>query len=184
MDHLGGSSSITTLLDAIAQPAFLVSEIGQVLFANRSARSLHAARPPWLAALLEQGSPPTSNDRATVSPFEVTLRDHQKTLWLVVERSRAPAPGEVSPAPPPPPEAREPLGAGLFEALSPALRELAPLLLEGLSEREIAARTGRRYATVRTYIQTIYRKLAVHSREELIAKAIAHERGLSGDSGS
>jgi DNA-binding CsgD family transcriptional regulator len=57
--------------------------------------------------------------------------------------------------------------------LSPRERETFTLLLTNASEKQIAARLGLSRYTVHGYIKTIYKKLGVTSRAELMARAIA-----------
>jgi len=57
-----------------------------------------------------------------------------------------------------------------LDPLSPALREIAELLAEGSSDKEIAARTGRPLATVRTYVRRVFAALDIHSRRELMGE--------------
>lgn len=54
--------------------------------------------------------------------------------------------------------------------LSPSERELLEVAAEGLSNEEIATRLGKSLATVKSQIQSIYRKLAISNRSELIAR--------------
>jgi len=53
-----------------------------------------------------------------------------------------------------------PRGAGLPEGLC----EIAELIAEGLSDKQIAERTGRRLATVRTYVSRLYERTGLRSR--------------------
>jgi DNA-binding CsgD family transcriptional regulator/PAS domain-containing protein len=54
--------------------------------------------------------------------------------------------------------------------LSPSERELLEVAAEGLSNEEIATRLGKSLATVKSQIQSIYRKLSISNRSELIAR--------------
>ena len=54
--------------------------------------------------------------------------------------------------------------------LTPRERELLSLLLEGLTLQQSADRMSVRYPTANTHITSIYRKLEVSSRAELIIK--------------
>jgi DNA-binding CsgD family transcriptional regulator len=56
---------------------------------------------------------------------------------------------------------------GAAALLSPRERQVAESYGEGLSHKEIARRLGSSPSTVRTQLQTIYRRLGVHSRTEL-----------------
>ena len=58
----------------------------------------------------------------------------------------------------------------VYAKLPPRLRALAPLLLSGMGQKQIASRTGLSYATVRSYVKELYAILGVGSRAELIAK--------------
>lgn len=55
-------------------------------------------------------------------------------------------------------------------SLTNAEREVALMLLEGLSNAQIAGRRGAAVRTVCNQVQGLYRKLGVSSRSELAAK--------------
>jgi DNA-binding NarL/FixJ family response regulator len=55
-------------------------------------------------------------------------------------------------------------------ALSPAELEIAEMLREGLSDREIAQRRGRPRSTITKQVASVFRKLGVQSRRELAAR--------------
>ena len=61
--------------------------------------------------------------------------------------------------------------------LTPAEAEIAVLLAEGRTTREIAATTGRGYSTVRTHLKHIFAKLGV-SRQYELAQAVLSLSGL------
>ena len=63
-----------------------------------------------------------------------------------------------------------------LERLTPREREVLRLMAEGHPSRQIAARMGISYTTVRTHIRSLGSKLAVHSKLEAIVKA--RELGL------
>jgi DNA-binding CsgD family transcriptional regulator len=72
------------------------------------------------------------------------------------------------------------VGADVFAALTQAEREVARLVADGCSNRAIAARRGARPRTVANQLAAIYRKLAVSSRSELVARLVglpAERRG-------
>lgn len=58
-----------------------------------------------------------------------------------------------------------------LESLTPREKEVLRLMAEGTSSREIAARLGISYTTVRTHIRSLGSKLGVHSKLEAIVKA-------------
>lgn len=56
------------------------------------------------------------------------------------------------------------------ENLSPREIEVLELLVKGLAYKEVAAELGISYSTVHRHIESIYRKLHVHSRSHAVAK--------------
>ena len=74
------------------------------------------------------------------------------------------------------PVARARIDPGLVEAvlgLSPAETEIAVLLAEGRTTRQISAVTGRAYDTVRTHLKHIYAKLRVSRQFEVAQLVLA-----------
>jgi DNA-binding CsgD family transcriptional regulator len=65
--------------------------------------------------------------------------------------------------------------------LSPRLRQTLACLLEGDSEKQVAARLGLSHTTVHQYVTTLYRHFSVQSRAQLLAHVIKRTRlwGLS-----
>jgi DNA-binding NarL/FixJ family response regulator len=63
---------------------------------------------------------------------------------------------------------QSPAGAGSFATLSRREREILPLLLKDLREKEVAERLGVAASTVHTQVKGLYKKLGVHSRAELL----------------
>jgi len=60
---------------------------------------------------------------------------------------------------------------GHYEPLTVRETEVLKLMAQGLPSRQIAARLGISYATVRSHIRSVGGKLAVHSKDEAIVKA-------------
>ena len=60
-----------------------------------------------------------------------------------------------------------------LDSLTPREKEVLRLMAQGTSSREIGARLGISYATVRTHVRTLASKLGVHSKLETIIKARA-----------
>ena len=58
------------------------------------------------------------------------------------------------------------------EKLSPRLRQTLACLLEGNSEKQVAARLGLSAATTHEYVTALYRHFGVHSRAQLLAHAL------------
>lgn len=54
--------------------------------------------------------------------------------------------------------------------LTPRERDVAGLVVSGVSTRDVASRTGLTISTVNTYLKRIFAKLGVHSRVELVAR--------------
>lgn len=52
--------------------------------------------------------------------------------------------------------------------LPPRLAKIARLVVAGCTDKQIAARTGLSFSTVRTYVRQIYRRVGVHNRVELV----------------
>jgi DNA-binding CsgD family transcriptional regulator len=76
------------------------------------------------------------------------------------------------------------VGAADLAALTQAEREVARLVADGSSNQAIATKRGARPRTVANQLAAIYRKLAVSSRSELVARLVAlpaerrgHQRG-------
>ena len=60
---------------------------------------------------------------------------------------------------------------GVRDSLTGREREILRLMSEGSSNRDIAARLGISYTTVRSHIRNLSRKLAAHSKLEVVARA-------------
>ena len=60
---------------------------------------------------------------------------------------------------------------GHYEPLTPRETEVLNLMAQGLPSRQIAARLGISYATVRSHIRSVGGKLGAHSKHETILKA-------------
>jgi len=76
------------------------------------------------------------------------------------------------------------VGAADLAALTQAEREVARLVADGCSNQAIAAKRGARPQTVANQLAAIFRKLAVSSRSELVARLVdlqaerrRHQRG-------
>jgi DNA-binding NarL/FixJ family response regulator len=55
------------------------------------------------------------------------------------------------------------------DSLAPRLRQTLACLLEGDSEKQIAARLRLSHATVHQYVTTLYRRFGVQSRGQLLS---------------
>lgn len=73
-------------------------------------------------------------------------------------------------SPAPPEKAKQPLG------LTPRETEVFRLLLEGYTLQETANQLGVKYSTANTHMTSIYKKLGVNSRAELIIRYHTFEK--------
>lgn len=69
------------------------------------------------------------------------------------------------------------LEAVCFEQLTAAENEICSLMIAGRSNAEIAERRGTSINTVENQARSIYRKLAISSRTQLVALARSRSRG-------
>jgi len=92
---------------------------------------------------------------------------------LRVEAPRAPARPSYKPHP------RQPQKAD-WDALSPREREIAALVGQALTNRQIATRTGISPHTVNYHLRQIFQKLGIGSRVELVG--LLHRRAAAGGS--
>lgn len=135
------------------EPAYLLADGGVVVLANPAARESHTEPPGWLRGLGADLAEELPSGRFRARRLHVD-GEHR---WLVVlgaeesERVRR-------------------LVADI-EALSPRYREVVALLLEGLTDKEIAARLELAPSSSRAYAARIYAKLGVRGRVELLAYA-------------
>ena len=60
---------------------------------------------------------------------------------------------------------------GHFEPLTTRETEVLTLMSHGMPSRQIAARLGISYATVRSHIRSVGSKLGAHSKDEAVLKA-------------
>jgi len=151
-----GDGQLTTLdrvLDAFDEPAFLLSEHGTVVHANRSARAVHRSLPSWLRSCTK-AEPPSHMLR------RVSLEIGGALMILAVERSSRVDPNDSVRA-----------NWAVRWGLAPQLARVAALVMAGQTDREIALRVGLSYATVRTYVARIYARVGVSSRVELLRAA-------------
>ena len=61
-------------------------------------------------------------------------------------------------------------GSEGWRALTSAELEILELLRQGLTDREIAERRGRTRSTITKQIDSVFRKLGVQSRRELVSR--------------
>lgn len=131
---------LAEFLDTLAAPATLRHH-GDVVFHNLAAR-LRARR----GDTPDPAVPPARIFTFGASGVEVHVD--------------APPLGEPSPTPPPDP----------FAELPPWLHEVADMLADGKSDKEIAEAIGKNLATTRTAVQRVFKRLGVHSRTEMVKR--------------
>jgi DNA-binding CsgD family transcriptional regulator len=160
VEALGGSpvtwDGIETLMDALARPAWLVRRDGTVELANSPGRRELAGRSRTLCrTLAEQVRQSHSSSAFSTTSIEST---GSRSLYLVVLRQE-----------------REPSGGQLASAvrswaLTVAQGRVLQSLVEGSSNKEIAAAVGCAEATVELHVAAIFAKANVRGRGRLIAK--------------
>ena len=98
-------------------------------------------------------------------------------LWWGRSRATTPRPAPTQPLPAP-----NPLAVAAERGISPRELEVLALMVEGLSNQEIADRLFVSLNTVKTHISNLYQKLAVQRRAQAIRQATDLGLVLSGDS--
>lgn len=64
--------------------------------------------------------------------------------------------------------------------LPPRFQKVADCIILGLGEKEIPEKVGLTFATVRSYVRTMYKRLGVHNRAQLVAKLMTSTAPVSG----
>lgn len=138
---------LNAVLDAFDEPALVCSESGQVITVNDRARRRYPTTPEWLEHSVRVGTDAT----AKVTP----LRIDERKLLLVVPRPIRDRSQDMQAAP-------------TSHDLPPYLAGVVELMMEGLSDRQIADKSGRSYNTVRTYVRRLYARYGVSNRMQLL----------------
>jgi DNA-binding NarL/FixJ family response regulator len=125
------------VLDAFATPAFLATKSGGIVHANAAARKHFSEAPTWLGSALR--NPSRHAERAAIT----RLHHDGASLYLVLPRTATGA------------------------ELPPSLARVADLLVQGMSDKEVARSLGLSARTVRTFVSRIYARLGVSSRIQL-----------------
>lgn len=175
-DHRGapGALAARSAWERTPAPMLLLDEDLQPVVVNPAARAqLGLGSPPtlpgWLAAGLARSAPTTTGEDSSwtateagatwrVSLLRVEDDEELPGTWLVTAFVGGPRPEER---------------VGLARArwgLTPREGEIASLLAEGLSNRQIAGATGVSEATVKAHFVSIMRKAGVASRTELLTR--------------
>lgn len=124
-----------------------------------------AATEGFVRIFLDEGPPMADLLKAmvTAGPGEAARSEAEYARQLLARMNRDGAEASTS-------------SPALSESLTDREEEILRLITDGLSNREVAARTFVTVGTVKTHINNLYRKLGVHSRTQAIARA--RELGL------
>ncbi|MGW6733693.1 AAA family ATPase [Streptomyces sp. NPDC055013] len=129
--------------------------------------SLEEARAAFALAQLRSGAGPASYDEAAR-----LFRRCRALPWLrQVEVAAATRPAEAAPAP-----AAAPDGLDGLDGLASMERQVAALVMEGATNREIAARLFISVKTVEATLTRVYRKLGIRSRVDIVRLAAGRRK--------
>ncbi|KFE62289.1 LuxR family transcriptional regulator [Hyalangium minutum] len=149
-------SALEAALEALGQPAYVLSSKGRVVYANSAGRALAERASPSLAEIIRrhgQGEPPPPG--TSVTALQVRgLSPH----YLVVDRSTE---AQAS--------ARVHVLASRW-GLTVREAEVLEHIIQGTSNKAIAARLGCAERTVEVHVTHVLSKAQVESRSALIAK--------------
>lgn len=143
------AAELCRILDAVPSPIFVAHPSGRAVFANRTARRTASRPAEWLRAAIAD----PAAAQATVSKIRIDREEYR--LIALPCAPLLPVPSTV-------PESWK---------LPRRLGEVATLLVQGLSDKEVAERLSMPLPTERTYVARLYRRLGVHSRLELLRLA-------------
>ncbi|MFE5814493.1 AAA family ATPase [Streptomyces sp. NPDC056479] len=142
---------------ALAQLTSAQDRLAKLGYGLEEARAAFA-----LARLRTSGSGPASYDEAAR-----LFRRCRALPWLRrVEAATAARPAEAAPAP-----AATPDGLDGLDGLASMERQVAALVMEGATNREIAARLFISVKTVEATLTRVYRKLGIRSRVDIVRLA-------------
>jgi len=160
----------------LAGVAVVVSDAGALdLEANAAARRLLSEIVDGEAQVLELLARPAGEERHVRRRAVELVGGGIGELYAHVERFGAPEAGLIAVL-----EVRaddERIPVHRLTGLTPRERDVATLVADGMTDREIAADLSLSRYTVGQYTRQIYRKLAVRSRAELIAFLLRGGRG-------
>ena len=145
---------ISNIAEAINGPVFIVSGNATVVYANQIARSIYKRYPEWIQACIPDAQKPPP-------PWVkiVPLAMDKQTFWMLLPTKIS---LDLQAAP------QEPWA--LYYKLPPRLARVAALIMQGLTDKEIAVKLDLELQSVRTYVKELFARIQVHSRGELTAK--------------
>ncbi|MEZ4450860.1 MAG: LuxR C-terminal-related transcriptional regulator [Nannocystaceae bacterium] len=135
--------ALADLVSNYRRPALLADQRGAIVAMSSDAE----------VSLDPTGNGPSQRSLASWPHHRLEVRTEGGTFFLLVPER---------------PEAEVILSRPRTIQLPPRLAKIARLVISGCTDKQIAARTGLSFSTVRTYVRQIYRRLGVHSRVELV----------------
>jgi DNA-binding CsgD family transcriptional regulator len=151
------------LLEAISEPAFLLTRQGIPLACNAPAKQSFERWPGWLSASARGEAMPSG---VNIIPMKLGEVDMDLVLAKALENAEE----GVN---------RHEAANGGWSAnlgLTPSLQRVANLMVEGLSDRLIAEQLGLTFNSVRTYARRIYATTGVKNRVELTRLALHQQQ--------
>lgn len=133
---------LAELLQGFRRPAAVIDEQGAVVYTNAAA--LHRLEQPPRTA--PERAPSDLQGWRRLATF--TAEDRSFYLTMPDDSSQEPSP--------------------TLPALPPRLAKIASLVVSGYTDKQISARTGLSFSTVRTYVRQVYRRMGVHNRVALV----------------
>lgn len=137
------------LVEMFDEPVFLVTPAGDLVHANRAASLRYPEPPAWLPRTVALTDEEDAEEPPPCRVADIETGGGDRLYLVIPERGASP----VS-----------------LEELPPSLRRVARLLADGLSDKEIAEACELSFATVRTYVTRIFKRMGVHNRTELAAR--------------
>lgn len=141
--------TLTTIVDAVVEPALIIEEGGRIVYANAAARCFEG-RPPWIGGIEE------ASRKGAIRVVPLRLVDGSWYRMVLCDPVSVPVE-----------RAHETAWARRWK-LPPRHARVAALLLRGLTDKEIAVELDRSVNTVRTYVRQVFRSVDVHGRAELV----------------
>ena len=138
-------SALSDLIHSYPRPAYLSDERGEVVAMNAAA-----------GRLLDESDETEGADALPEPSATLQIEGHTYRLFVVPSEVHEAAAGEVAEG-----------------NLPPRLARIARLVVSGCTDKQIAAKTGLSFSTVRTYVRQIYRRVGVHNRVELVHRTNA-----------
>lgn len=142
-------SLLTELLQGYRRPAVAINDEGSIVCSSPAATRLVSRQADDVNETIPADP--------SAWPRRVAFQANGLTLHLVV-------PNEALDVALPDPQ-----------QIPPRLAKIARLVISGCTDKQIATQTGLTFATVRTYVRQIYRRLNVHSRVEMVNLSLAQK---------